>query len=152
VDNGDGKFRITRSAANDPEPPFLIVRKGLSFWVETRAVDNCSATLQAFREGCFRDAWCYDSTGGGWAILDATLKQPPSFAQRVLPWKRVAVELHLGSRVTTDPATVASELATVFRSGNEFCDHLPEAPAEVLRRIEAATSMAELIQIAHRYD
>ena len=148
VDNGNGKFRITRSAANDPEPPFLIVRKGQSFWVETRAVDDCSATLQAFHEGCFGDAWCYDSTGGAWPILEARLKQPPSFVHRVLPWKRVAVELHLGARVNADLPRLVSELATVLRSGNEFCESLPAPPAEILARFERARAPAEIIHIA----
>jgi hypothetical protein len=134
-----------------PQPPFIVVRKGLAFWVETRPVDNCSATLQAFREGCFRDAWCYDSTGGGWPILEATLKQPPSLSQRMLRWKRVAVELRLGSRVNTDPATLVSELATVLRSGNEFCESLPTPPGELLATIERAPGVADIIHIARTH-
>lgn len=39
-----------------PQPPFLVIRAGKSFWVEGRALNQCSATLHAFREGCFRDA------------------------------------------------------------------------------------------------
>jgi hypothetical protein len=43
-------------------------------------------------------------------------------------------------------------MADILLSGNEFCEELPEAPLEVLKHIEKAISMAELIQIVRRYD
>jgi hypothetical protein len=132
------------------EPPFLVIRKGQSFWVETRAPEDCSATLQALRDGCFREAWCYDSTGGGWPILEAKLRSRPSFVQRVLPWKHVAVELQLGSRVNADLAALVSQLAVVLQSNNAFCESLRAAPADVLAQFQGARGPAEIIDIAHR--
>jgi hypothetical protein len=131
-----------------PQPPFLVVRAGQSFWIETRAAGDCSATLQAFREGCFRDAWCYDSTGSGWPILVARLKQRPSFLQWLMPWKQVAVELHLGSRIAADPAGVIASLAAILRSGNEFCDSLRTPPHDLVTRFQNARELADIIQVA----
>jgi hypothetical protein len=131
-----------------PEPPFLVVRMGQSFWIETRAADDCSATLQAFREGCFRDAWCYDSTGSGWPILVAMLKRRPSFLPWLMPWKHVAVELQLGSRINADRAGVLASLATILRSGNDFCDSLRTPPHELLTRFQNARELADIIQVA----
>jgi hypothetical protein len=134
------------------QPPFLVVRPGTSFWVEACAPDACVATRQAFQEGCYDAAWGYDAAGYEWPINGATLNAPLSFLQRVLPWSRVAVTLHLGTRAKTDVASVISRMADILLSGNEFCEELPEAPLQVLNQIEKATSMAELIQIARRYD
>ena len=134
----------------NPEPPVLVVRTGQSFWIETRAANDCSATLQAFRDGCFRDARCYDSTGGGWPILEATLKQRPSLLHRLMPWRQVGVELHLGSRIDADPAGVISSLAAILRSGNEFCDSLRTPPHELLTRFQNARDLADIIQVARK--
>jgi hypothetical protein len=133
------------------EPPFLVVREGRSFWVETRAPEECSATLQAFRKGCFREAWCYDSTGGRWPILAATLKRRPSFIDWMLPWTHVAVELQLGSRVEADLAAVVSRLANVLQSNNEFCESLPTAPAELVVQFRSARGPMDVIEIVRRY-
>jgi hypothetical protein len=133
-------------------PPFLVVRPGTAFWVETCAPDACVATRQAFREGCYESAWAYDAEGFEWPIHGATLNAPLSLLQRVLPWSRVAVTLDLGAPTKTDVAAVVSRMAGILRSGNEFCEELPQAPLEVLTQLEKATSMAELIQIARRYD
>ena len=132
-------------------PPFLIVRQGQSFWVEAHAPEHCSATLQAFRDGCYSGAWCYDATGGEWPIINATLKERPTLLQRSFPWKRVAVELHLGLRVEADLAAAISRIAEVLRSDNEFCQGLRTPPAEVLRQFESARTTADLIQIARRW-
>jgi len=69
----------------------------------------------------------------------------------MLPWKRVAVELHLGLRVKADLAAVVSQLAVVLQSNNEFCESLRTAPAEVLARFQSARAPVEIIQIARRY-
>jgi hypothetical protein len=134
------------------QPPFLVVRPGASFWVETCAPGACVATRQAFQEGCYEAAWGYDAAGYEWPIIGATLNTPLSFRQRVLPWSRVAVTLHLGTPTKTDVAAVISRMADILLSGNEFCEELPEPPLEVLSQLEKATSTAELIQIAGRYD
>jgi hypothetical protein len=135
-----------------PEPPFLVVRTGRAFWVETGTPEHIVATLQGFREGCFREAWFFDSTGGGWPILEATLKQRPSFIHQVLPWKRLAVELRLGSRMDMDLEAVVSQLAVILRSDNDFCESLRTPPAEVLARFQRARTPVDLITIASEYD
>jgi hypothetical protein len=135
-----------------PKPPFLVIRPGLAFWVETRAPERTGATLQALRDGCFRDAWCFDSSGGGWPILEATLKQRPSFIHQVLPWKRLAVELRLGSRMDMDLEAVVSQLAVILRSDNDFCESLRTPPAEVLARFQRALTPVDLITIASEYE
>jgi hypothetical protein len=104
-----------------PKPPFLVIRERTSFWVETSAAHEASVTLHAFYEGCFREASCYDATGGLWRIVNATLRKRPSFLQLMLPWLKVPVHLHLGPRTETTVEEVASRLAQVLRSENEFC-------------------------------
>ena len=133
------------------EPPFLVVRPGVSFWVETRPLEDCSATLQAFRAGCFLDAWCYDPAGGGWPILEATLQHRPSPSDEVLPWTHVGVALRLGPRIDADIRSVVAQLALVLRSGNEFCESLRTPPADVLDRFQRARTTAEIIGIAREY-
>jgi hypothetical protein len=143
---------MNQSRAAALQPPFLVVRPGTSFWVEAGAPDACVATRQAFQEGCYDAAWGYDAAGYEWPINGATLNAPLSWLQRVLPWSRVAVTLHLGTPTRTHIGAVISRMADILLSGNEFCEELPGAPLEVLNQIEKATSMAELIQIARRFD
>ena len=130
------------------QPPFLVVRPGTSFWVETRPPEACVTTLQAFQEGCYESAWCYDAAGFEWPIIGATLTRPPSLLQRVLPWRRVAVTLDLGARTPVEVAVVISRIAEVLRSGNEFCDRLKAAPEEILAQMERSTSVADVIRVA----
>src|SRR5215510_4767200 len=107
--------------SSTPQPPYLLIREGKAFWVESRPPSNSLATLQAFKEGCFNDAWCYDATGSLWPIESATLK-------RVIPWRRVSVELQMGTPARVDVAEVVSRLGRVLRVDNEFCEDLPAPP------------------------
>lgn len=134
-----------------PEPPFLIVRPGRSFWVQMSRADECSTTLQAFREGCFRDAWCYDATGGLWPIVEATLMETPSALQRLFAWRRVRVRLHLGPRAQVQPGEVVSRLAVVLLSDTSFTDSLAQEATQILRRFECARTPGEIIQIAREH-
>ena len=134
-----------------PRPPFLVVRPGEAFWVETCQPDECSATLQAFRDGCFAGASCYDVTGGEWPIRDAILKRRPSLLDRALPWKRLPVILHLGPRVEVDLLTVISRIGDILRSSNEFCEHLRTPPSEMLKQFERARTPADVLEVARRY-
>jgi len=134
-----------------PEPPFLFIREGKSFWVESRPLNECSATLQAFREGCFRDACCYDATGGLCPVVNAALKKRPSLAQRLLPWRRVPVELHLGARSQADLKDVVSQLAAVLRSESGFNESAAVPPKDILQRFEGARTPSDVIRIAREY-
>jgi hypothetical protein len=134
-----------------PEPPFLIIRKGKSFWVESTEPSKCAATLQAFREGCFTEACCYDRTGGLWSIADAKLEQGPSILYRILPWRRIPVELRFGPRKQVDVREVVSRLTEVLQNDSEFCVSLRVPPAELLLRFESARTPAEVIRIASEH-
>lgn len=131
-----------------PKPPFLIIRKGKSFWVENASLNNWTATLQAFREGCFLEASCYDAAGGMWPITKATLTQRPSLFQRLLPWRRVAVELHLGARVEVDIKHAVSQLEEVLRSDTEFIEFLAISSKVALSRFHDANTHQDVIDIA----
>jgi hypothetical protein len=135
-----------------PQPPYLLIREGKAFWVESRPPSESSATLQAFKEGCFNDACCYDATGSLWPIESATLKGQPSFLQRVLPWRRVSVELQVGTPARVDVAEVVSRLARELRVDNGFCEYLPASPMDILNRFKAAHTPRDIIGIAREYD
>jgi hypothetical protein len=131
-----------------PEPPFLVIRHGKSFWVERNEPGSCAATLQAFREGCFSEASCYDETGGLWPIVAANLRQRPSIIHRVLPWLRIPVELRLGSRKQVELREVIAQLVVVLKRDSGFSDYLKDSPAEVLQRFETARTPGDVIRIA----
>ena len=76
-----------------PQPPYLVIREGKAFWVEARPLGEIFATVQAFEEGCFQEGWCYDGTGRLWPITTAAPKRERSFFERLLPWKRVPLQL-----------------------------------------------------------
>jgi hypothetical protein len=135
-----------------PQPPYLLIRERKAFWIESRPPSESSATLQAFEEGCFNDAWCYDATGSLWPVVSAALKGQPSFLQRVLPWRRVSVELQVGIPAHVDVAEVISRLATVLRTNNAFCEDLPASPMAILSRFEAARTPSDIIGVARDCD
>ena len=101
-----------------PHPPYLVIREGKAFWVETRSLGEGSATLQALDEDCYRDAWCYDAGGSRWSILAATLKEQPSLWERLFAWRRVPIRLEFGAPRPVDLFDVVSCLAKVLRSEN----------------------------------
>lgn len=123
------------------------MRKGKSFWIENASPEDCSATLQAFQEGCFLEAACYDAAGGMWPIINVKLKQTPSLVQRLLPWRRVAVELHIGNRVVVDVKHVISQLAEVLHSDSTFNEFLAVSSKEALTRFQDAATHQDIIDI-----
>ena len=131
-----------------PEPPFLVIRKGKSFWVESDSTTNCAATLQAFREGCFFEASCYDATGGMWPIVDASLKRPPSILQRLMVWRRVPIELRFGIRTEVGVKEIVSELAAVLVRESEFTESLGVSSKAALERVELIRTHNDIIQVA----
>ncbi|HZM17183.1 MAG TPA: hypothetical protein VFE28_14370 [Candidatus Krumholzibacteria bacterium] len=136
---------------NQPTSPYLVIRRGIAFWLESDAPADCSARLQAFREGCYRDAFCFDATGGLWPIDEARLKRPLSFLERIAVTRWVPIELTLGPRREANVQEVVSSLAQVLLGENEFCEHLPESPDTLLRRFEAARTPQEIVRIAHEH-
>jgi hypothetical protein len=135
-------------------PPYLVVRPGQSFWVETRSPEDCTATLQAFQDGCYTGAWCYDAMGGQWPVVEARLKTRPSFLDRVMPGRRVPVELRIGPRAEVDMADALRRIREVLNSDNEFCEYLNSRTpvTEVLAQFEGARTTADLIAVANRLE
>jgi hypothetical protein len=117
-------------------------------WSRSRRSSSSAATLQAFREGCFQHAACYDSTGGLWPIVEAVLTQRPSLAQRLLPWRTIRVEARLGSRSEVGLADIVSRLAEVLDARGAFIDTLRLPAQAVLRRLERAQTPSDVIRIA----
>jgi len=132
----------------EPKPPFLMIRGGQSFWIQRRQAREASATLQAFEEGCFRNAYCYDATGGLWPVVNATLIESSSLLHRSIPWTQVPVELHLGPRTEAPLEEVVLLLAAVLRVKNEFTELLRPSAADILKRFQNAVSPSQIIQIA----
>jgi len=133
------------------QPPFLVVRPGQSIWVETRAPRDCATTLQAFQSGCLSETWWYDAAGGAWPVVEAKLKDRPSLVDRVLPWRRVAVELHFGPRAEANVSEVLSRIGEVLHSDNEFCAHLKTSMADIWAQFSNARTTADLIAVANRH-
>jgi hypothetical protein len=134
-----------------PQPPYLVIREGKSFWAEARPLGEISATLQAFEEGCFHDAWCYDATGSLWPIVTVTLKQERSLFDRLLPWKRVPVQLEFGAPTLIGVPDIVSRLAKVLESDNDFCEYLPRPAIDILHRFEEARTPSDIIRVARDY-
>ena len=93
-------------------PPFLVIRPGKAFWVETRPPHDATATLRAFADGCYSGTWWYDSTGGVWTVVEATLKKRASLLDRGLQ-RPVAVELRFGPRAEGDLAEALARIREV---------------------------------------
>ena len=131
--------------------PFLIIRPGKAFWVETRSPGEATATLRAFAEGCYSNTWWYDSTGGVWTVVEAKLKRRPSLLDRGLH-RPVGVELRFGPRAEGDLASALIRLGEVLRSGNEFCEHLKAPAAQIRAQFERARTTADLVAVASRLE
>jgi hypothetical protein len=132
-------------------PPFLVIRHGKAFWVETRPPQDATATLQAFADGCYSGTSWYDSTGGAWTVVEARLKERPSLLDRALQ-RPVAVELCFGPRTEGDVAEVLTRIGEVLRSDNEFCDALKTPAAQIWAQFERAHTTADLIALASRLE
>jgi hypothetical protein len=132
-------------------PPYLVVRPALSFWVESRPPTDCSATLQAFEDRCFSHAWCYDAAGRAWRVVEARLKRPPTLVERVLPWRRVPVELRVEPRAEGGFAEALALIREILESDNDFREFLETPPAELLACVSGARNTADLIALLERH-
>ena len=129
------------------EPPFLVIRPGKAFWVETGWPQEATATLHAFADGCYSGTWWYDSRGGVWTVVEAKLKKRPSLLDRGLQ-RPVGVELRFGPRAEGDLAEALSRIGEVLRSDNEFCDELKTPAVQILAEFESSRNTADLVAIA----
>ena len=134
--------------ARDPSPPCLMIRDNQAFWIHRDDPRLALATRQAFEDGCFENAWCYDASGGLWPIVGAKEEQPPSRSGRVLPWQKLRVSLALGPRTESALSDIIARLARILRPDNEFVEFSRTSAAEIASRLRLARSPEEVIQIA----
>lgn len=111
-------------------------------------MNEWSATPQAFKEGCFKDVVCYDSTGGFWPIVNATLAEHRSPTERLFPWKQTPIKLHFGPRSQATLKEVVSKLVLVLTSESEFNDVLVSSPTKIINQLENADGPMDIICIA----
>jgi hypothetical protein len=129
------------------QPPLLFVRPNLAFWVESNSDGYTSATLQAFGEGCFEGTWCLDVAGGRWEISQATLVEKPRLLDRLLPWRRVRVDVQLGPRMQANVSEVVEELCQIL-SDPEYEWFKGPSPDELRSRLRMARTFEDVISVA----
>jgi hypothetical protein len=128
--------------------PYLVIRRGASFWVEHRALRECTATARALKEGCFRDACLYDIKGDLWHVVDAQFTHRLSWGDSLLPWRQLPVLIELRPLQKPAMAEVLAELAAILQSANAFVENLDTNAGEVLECLTRATTPVELIAYA----
>ncbi|MDJ0786396.1 MAG: hypothetical protein QNK05_06280 [Myxococcota bacterium] len=131
-----------------PLTPCLVIRPGLSFWIEEQSPAHCRARLQAFQEGCYEDTRWVDRTGGLFRARSARLARPPSLREKLVPTSWLPVVVELGPRRGVTPEEVADLLEGVLRGESEFSDHVRPSAEMLLGRFRRATSIAELLRLA----
>ena len=132
-----------------PPPPYLVIRDGVSFWVESRPLHQWSVTLHAFNQGCFQGACCYDADGGLWSIVKAEWRERPSLLNRLFPWRQAGVELRLGPCARVEIGNIVLRLAAILKSVSAFTeDALAAPPDAIIERFEGALTPLEIIQVA----
>lgn len=132
-------------------PPYLVIRKGVAFWVKNRTLSEWTATPQAFDEGCFRNACIYDTSGSLRDIVRSAFTKPPTFVNRLMRWRQLPVRIEIRPCEKTTVADILAELAAILDSANSFFEHLDHDPADILKRLESATTPTELIELVGKY-
>jgi hypothetical protein len=132
-----------------PVPPMLVLREGIAFWVETRAVQAWSATRQALESGCFAHTCCYDTAGKLWPIVDARVERPLLWRERLLPWRPVPVVVAFGQPTVASVTAVAERLIdTLDFEGDEFD---PSTQEQIRQKARSARTPNELIEAMAPY-
>lgn len=132
----------------NPEPPILVIRKGIAFWVEQLPAQEWVATVQAVREGCFLDCVCFDATGAFWPIVDATVNSAGSLLERLTPWHQVPVSVAFGNESRPSLSDVVLQLTTLLEGDDGFTEASGADKAEVVRRLKLAATPLEVIRIS----
>jgi hypothetical protein len=132
-------------------PPYLVIRKGVAFWVENRRLSNWTATPQAFSEGCFSNTCLYDINGDLWQIVRAEFTKQPSFVNTILPWRHLPLRIEIRPCARPAVADIVAEVAAILESANAFSENLAHHPADILEFLRSATEPTELIQYAGKY-
>lgn len=131
--------------------PYLVIRKGVAFWVDNRPLSRWTVTPQAFEEGCFRNTYLFDTDGNLWQIVYAALTQQPSFVNTLLPWRQLPVRIEIGPSTKPTITDILAELAQILESENSFSECLEHDPADILEHLRTATTPSELIQYVGKY-
>lgn len=132
-----------------PIAPLLYIRPQLAFWTESEWNGTSSATLQAFREGCYEKSWCLDTSQRCWPIVAAKPIRPVSFSNKLLPWRRLSVALTFGAPRPIALGEVVEALCEILsRPDSDFPFELAEPPARIQARLRSAQSAPQLIAIA----
>lgn len=132
------------------QPPYLVIREGLAFWVDDTPLSDWTATAQALAEGCFRDARIYDTNGDLWRIVDAGFRQRPSLLDAFLPWRQFPILIETSASPRPAIGDVLAELVAILESRSDFSETLEGDPAEILDRLRRAMTPAELIDCARK--
>ena len=111
-------------------------------------MNEWTATVQAFEEGCFKDVVCYDAAGRLWPIVNATLAEHRSPAERLFPWKQTPIDLHFGPCSQVSLKEVVSKLVVVITGESEFIDVLVSSPTKIIDQLENAEGPMDIICIA----
>jgi hypothetical protein len=133
-----------------PIPPLLFIRPKHAFWTESQWNASPSATLQAFREGCFEETRCLDAEGRGWPIVAATLTTPASLLDKLFPWRRLPVALTLGQPTPADLNESIEALCEILsHPDSDFPFELSAPPTTIQEQFKSARSVPELISMAN---
>ncbi len=130
----------------DSDGPLLIVRPGISFWIEAAPI-QLTSTVSALRDDVFDGAVSIDKSGLGRPIVSATPSNPPSLLDRLLPWRRVTVSAAFGEPRLWALDDLKARLVEVLKTGNDFVDALQGGPEELQRQIVAAESFDRIFEI-----
>lgn len=129
-------------------PPFLVVRPGVTFWLERRHPNELRGYAQAVREGCFDDAYCLDLVGRMWPVAGYCL--PGCHPIRRVLMLMVPIELQLGVPHPDALERVLQDLKTTLTSDTEVVDYLREAgegPGPILEGLEQCDTTESLFQL-----
>jgi hypothetical protein len=142
---------ILRCTVASPEPPFLVIRPGVAFWIERAPHSRVRATLQAYRDGCYDGADFIDGRGGAWPVVSASLREAPPPLAWATPAKLMRVKVRLGPRQDVQLGLVVSRLSRIVLSGSEFCDHIRIPPDSLVTLLEECASISEVIGVVEAH-
>ncbi|MFN9719800.1 MAG: hypothetical protein ACK58L_13960 [Planctomycetota bacterium] len=129
-------------------PPYLVIRPGVSFWVDPRPLSRWTATSQALNEGCFRDVFIYEGRGDLWRVIDARFTQPISRAGSLLLWQQQTVQLELMRMPQPSVRGIRDDLVAILDASAEVSEHAGEDRGKRWEILERAARPTELIRSA----
>jgi len=130
------------------QPPFLLLVAG-AFSVSSESIsDRWTVTASAIRSGEFRGALCLDREGVVRAIVEVIPERAPTWVDRLIPWRSLPVRLVLESRPEVSLDDVRDRMVAMLEGESRIADFLKVLAAEAIRRVKAARTPSELIEVA----